>query len=122
MSGLSPAARRYIVGVVTFAAVAIAALLWHQPADQRDVLLGATFGVGVVLAWLFPVGISFRKKIYVDAAPVFAAVLTMSSGAAALTVVIGILVAYFFRRTKRDPIEAIYNAAQTATSAAFASL
>jgi diguanylate cyclase (GGDEF)-like protein/PAS domain S-box-containing protein len=112
MSDLSNAIKGYIVGCVAaaVAAVVVAALL--QPPTGHDVLLGAIFGTGVALAWLFPIGFSFRKKIYVDAAPVFAAALTMSPGAAMATVGGGILVAYALRRGHRDPVEAVYNAAQ----------
>jgi diguanylate cyclase (GGDEF)-like protein len=122
MSELSAAERRYIGGIATLAITTCATALLLQPPGGRSTLLGIFFGAGVALAWLFPVGISFRKKLYVDAAPAFAATLTVTGGGAMLAVGAGVLVAYALRRTRRDPVEGTFNATQSMLSTGAAAL
>src|SRR5688572_11349488 len=55
MSDLSPASRRYIVGIVVTAVLATTAAFWADPPHERDAWLGLVFGAGMLLAWRFPI-------------------------------------------------------------------
>ena len=117
MSDLSASVRRYIGSVAAFALVSCFVAVLLQPPTARDAILGVVFGASIALAWLFPISISYRKKLYVDAAPAFAALLTMSAGAAMAVVGGVVLLAYALRRERGDPIEAVYNAGQATLAA-----
>jgi diguanylate cyclase (GGDEF)-like protein/PAS domain S-box-containing protein len=115
MNGLRPAARAYIVGVVAAAACALGAALAAAPVPNADLAwLVAALAAGVALAWTFPILFARERGGYVDAAPAFAALLLLPPGWAMLAAAVGTAAAHALRRSARDPVQALFNAAQTA--------
>ncbi len=112
MSALPWSLRIYIAGTVLVAAgVAVFAVLYADPPTLSDLALAAVLGGLMTVAWLVPIPLSFKRKLFLDTSVVVAAILLLPPGIAMIAVGAGTLLAQAIRR--QDPAQSAFNAAQT---------
>jgi len=91
--------------------LSIALLIPAGVPDTRGVLSAIGFGGLTALAWLHPVPLAFKRKLFFDTSVIVAAVLLLPPGRAALIIGAGTLIAHVLRREEWG--QGVFNAAQT---------
>ncbi|HYN88700.1 MAG TPA: diguanylate cyclase, partial [Ardenticatenaceae bacterium] len=111
MEPLRPAARLYLAVLVLAALGAALAALARASVPDPDRLTLAVALTGVAfLAWLFPLHISAKTKLYFDNAVLVAAIILFEPGIALLVMGAGTVVAHALRRQPWD--QTLFNSAQ----------
>ncbi len=91
--------------------LSIALLIPAGVPDARGVLSAIGFGGLTALAWLHPVPLAFKRKLFFDTSVIVAAVLLLPLGRAALIIGAGTLIGHVLRR--EDWGQGLFNVAQT---------
>ncbi len=117
MSSLHWPARLYIASLtlVTVSAM-IVLLIPVAPPTPGEVGLAFSLVGFMVMAWLHPFPLSYKRKLTIDTSVLTAAVLLFRPGSAMLIAGVGILLAHAIRH--EDWVQATFNAAQTMLQAA----
>lgn len=117
MNTLRPPARRYIAALTGAAlAVTLFALSQSGAPSWEQAVLTVALGTLAAVAWLFPLPISFKTRLYLDTSVVVAAILTLEPGPAIVVAGAGAAVAHRIRRA--DAAETVFNTAQAMLQAA----
>ena len=112
MTPLPWSVRIYIAGMVLLVTcLAIPALLRADPLAPSDLILAVVLGGLMMIAWLEPFPLSFKRKLYLDTSVVVAAILLLQPGVAMIAVGAGTLLAQVIRR--QGLAQSAFNAAQT---------
>jgi PAS domain S-box-containing protein len=117
--GLRAAERNYISVIAGLAILAaIAASVFSDLPSAPELALIAVLSALVAVAWLAPLPFSFKTDLCLDTSLLLAATLLFDPAAAMLIGVTGTVAAHVVRR--KEPVEAIFNAAQVALQVACA--
>jgi diguanylate cyclase (GGDEF)-like protein len=112
MTPLPWSVRIYIAGMVLLVTcLAIPAVLRADPLALSDLILAVVLGGLMMVAWLEPFPLSFKRKLYLDTSVVVAAILLLQPGIAMIAVGAGTLLAQIIRRQGLG--QSAFNAAQT---------
>ena len=123
MGGLKRSTTLYIAGLALAAlGGTLGALIRGGLPNRDDALLALAFAGLVTAAWLFPLHLSFKTKLYLDAGVILAAVLCLEPGLAMLVTGAGAGLAQAIRPASRDLPQALFNAAQTTVQTAAGAL
>jgi len=119
MKRLRPAARLYIsVVVVAALTIALGLLLDTQPLTPESAVLAVVFGVLVATVNLFPLPFAYKRRMSLDSAVIFAAVLLFDPGIAILIAGLGCFAGdAISSRLRAWSPEMVFNASQTALQA-----
>jgi diguanylate cyclase (GGDEF)-like protein/PAS domain S-box-containing protein len=111
MSGLPWSARLYFAALV-LAALALALVLAArvEPPGPGESLLAAACAGLLAVAWLYPLSLSFKRKLLLDTSVLIATILLFPPGVAVLVAGAGTLLAQAVRR--QDWVQAAFNTAQ----------
>ncbi len=117
-----PRSAKLYGGALTLAALALAVglLAPSEVPGTRDGLLAIGCGGLTVLAWLHPIPLAFKRKLFLDTSVLVAAVLLLPPGLATLAVGMGTLLAQALRG--EDRAQATFNTAQAMVQAGATSL
>ncbi len=87
MTPLPWSLRIYIAGMVILVTCsAILAILCADPPAPSDLILAVVLGGLMMIAWLEPFPLSFKRKLYLDTTVVVAAILVLQPGVAMIAV------------------------------------
>src|SRR5215204_4936377 len=112
MTPLPWSVRIYIAGMVLLVTcIAILAVHRADPLAPSDLILAVVLGGLMMIAWLEPFPLSFKRKLYLDTTVVVAVILLLQPGVAMIAVGAGTLLAQIIRR--QDLAQSAFNAAQT---------
>ena len=92
-------------------AMAVGLLLPVRVPGAREAVLAIGCGALAAVAWLHPIPLAFKRKLFLDTIVLVAAVLLLPPGLATLAIGAGTLLAHVLRR--QDRAEATFNAAQS---------
>jgi diguanylate cyclase (GGDEF)-like protein len=105
-------AKLYGVALTLAALALVAGLLISTTAPSaREAILAIVCGGLTALAWLYPIPLAFKRKLFLDTSVLVAAVLLLPPGPATLAVGVGTLLAHVLRR--QEWAEASFNTAQS---------
>ncbi len=109
MRDLPRALRWYLLLVATAGVAATAAALWLGPpaSGPRMAGLALTFGLFIALARRFPLVLTPKRKLVLDTAPLFAALLALGASAAMVVGLAG--VAFGILWSRKRPLTALFN-------------
>ena len=124
MQKLSSAARFYITLIVLVTVVlATVLLLGTDPPKATNTVLALALGILVAAANLFPLTFAHKRRVSLDSAVIFAAVLLFDPGVAVLIAGMGCLAGdVLSSRGRARTAEIIFNASQTALQAGVGAL
>nr|MDQ3328398.1 HD-GYP domain-containing protein [Chloroflexota bacterium] len=119
MKRLRPAARLYILVVVVAALISTLRLLVAtDPLTPNNAALALVFGVLVATVNLFPLSFAYKRRMSLDSAVIFAAVLLFDPGIAILIAGLGCFAGdAISSRLRAWSPEMVFNASQTALQA-----
>ncbi|MFW6075966.1 MAG: hypothetical protein ACOC9Y_10245, partial [Chloroflexota bacterium] len=107
----------FLGAVVSVALMAAAAAISVMSVpNTREVLLALVFGGLMLVAWLFPLPLSFKAHFYLDTVIIVAAILLFQPAVAIVAIGSGTLIAQVIQRRFWD--ETLFNTAQTMLQAA----
>lgn len=111
---LNPAIRGYIAAIAVLAAVAwvLSLLAQHDRPDGEQLFYGGVFGLAVLAAQWFPIHLTDKTKVFVDATALTALALTLPAPLAAAIAACAVAIHQIAIRPSLE--QRVFNVAQTA--------
>lgn len=117
MSDLPRSGRVYVVALTVSMVALMAALLWTAwPPEPVDLAGAAIVAALMTLAWLYPLRLAFKRRLYLDTSVLIAAIVLLPTGLVMLAACVGTLTAQRIQR--QDRVQSIFNGAQMMAQAA----